>query len=71
MSYNYVNRYYGLTVEPGQRVFHDEIKQYGNVARRRDDPHYVYVRFDGKRDASPCHPLALKFFPISEEGAVS
>lgn len=63
MSYEYVKRYYGVHPKLGQRVFHTEIKEWGTVIRKRRGyaGHYVFVRFDGRKLSSPCHPLSLYF----------
>lgn len=72
MSYAYIQRTYGVAPRVGQRVRFNEgppaAHKLGTVAR--EDPgcaHYVMVRFDGKRHASPCHPRALDYDP--QEGA--
>ena len=60
MSYAYIKHAYGLDFSAGDRVRHNETNKLGNVRRERPaQAHYVYVLFDGERDANPCHPRAL------------
>lgn len=71
-SYDYVRRAYGVDPVVGQRVRHTEMSRNntGTIAREKPSQgHYVQVRFDGQKHASPCHPRALEYLdaphPIS------
>lgn len=62
MSYDYVKRAYGVNPVVGMRVRHNEIDKWGTIAREgRSAQHYVMVRFDGQKHASPCHPTSLDY----------
>jgi hypothetical protein len=58
--YEYVNSYYGLNVEPGQRVSTPNGK-HGLVVAKRCYDHYVHVKFDGCRFDVPVHPMDLVY----------
>jgi hypothetical protein len=60
-SYDYVRRAYGVDPVVGQRVRHTEVDKAGVIAKPGPAGHYVYVRFDGERHASPCHPTSLDY----------
>jgi hypothetical protein len=67
MSYGFIQGYYGLQFTPGLRVQHTVTKECGKVGREdRSQMHYVMVRFDGRKHASPCHPRELVFLPTQE-----
>lgn len=64
MSYDYVRRNYPVDPQVGQRVTLAEGRQRpsGVVTREnKSQSHYVMVRFDGQRHASPCHPTSLEY----------
>jgi hypothetical protein len=64
--YGYVRRTYGVDPVIGARVRHTELKgpgAFGTIAKPGLAGHYVYVRFDGKKHADPCHPTALDYSP--------
>lgn len=66
-NYDYVKRAYGVDPVVGQRVRHTELsgpRALGAVALPGSAEHYVYVRFDGDRHSSPCHPTALEYIPV-------
>ena len=63
--YEYVYRNYGVTPIVGMRVRHTEINRMGTIAREnRSQGHYVMVRLDGQKFASPCHPTSLDYSPV-------
>jgi hypothetical protein len=59
VPYEYVNKFYGLSVKPGQRVRMGD--KAGTVARKRSYDHYVHVKFDGRNFDVPVHPLELEY----------
>ncbi len=59
MAYEYVKQYYGVKVEPGDRVRMGEKE--GTVARKRAYDHYVHVKFDGTKFDVPVHPMDLLY----------
>jgi len=61
MAYEYIQRYYGLTFTPGERVWHVEVRKNGTVQpERASHGHYVNVLFDGENHGSSlCHPKEL------------
>jgi hypothetical protein len=62
--YDYVRRSYGVDPVVGDRVRHIEIDREGTIARENpSQAHYVMVRLDGQKHASPCHPTALDYNP--------
>lgn len=61
MAYEYVKAMYGVDPVPGNRTSHQITGREGVIARRRSYDHYVYVRFDGKKHATPCHPTELTY----------
>lgn len=62
MAYDYVRRSYDVNPVVGQRVTHTVTKESGLVAREdKSQGHYVQVRFDGRKHASPCHPTELVY----------
>lgn len=64
MAYEYVKRTYGVEPKIGARVRHTENEKTGVIVRpAASSDHYVFVRFDGQKHGSPCHPLALDYTP--------
>jgi len=64
LPYAYVRRNYSVDPRIGERVRHTELRKDSLGTIAAEDPscsHYVMVRFDGKRDALPCHPTALEY----------
>jgi hypothetical protein len=62
MAYDYVRRAYGVDPKVGQRVRHLEIDRFGTIVQEnKSASHYVQVKLDGQRFASPCHPAALEY----------
>ena len=61
MAYEYVKQAYNVNPVIGKRVRHNEIDKFGVIVGRRSYDNYVYVRFDGAKHPSPCHPLALDY----------
>lgn len=62
MSYDYIKRAYAVTPTVGERVRHTVTGNSGIIAREdRSQGHYVQVKFDGRKFASPCHPLELEY----------
>lgn len=62
MAYEYVKQYYGVKVEPGDRVRMKSIDgKEGTVARKRTYDQYVHVKFDGRNFDVPVHPLDLVY----------
>lgn len=59
MPYRYIERTYGTTFKPGDRVKHTVTQGVGEVRPVRDDPQYYSVRFDGIKHSLPCHPGEL------------
>lgn len=59
MSYEYIERMYGVRYEIGQRVQSEDGKYHGSVADNRRGEHYAYVRIDGRQHTDPFHPLDL------------
>lgn len=69
VGYAYIERAYGLTFTPGERVRHTESAQVGLGTVRKvkqSHAHYVMVLFDGRKHADPCHPQALE--KVAPEG---
>lgn len=65
MAYEYVRQAYGVDPVPGQRVRFTEGKpRFGMIASRRAYDHYVWVRFDGEKHPSPCHPTSLDYSAV-------
>lgn len=60
MPYRYIERTYGTTFKPGDRVRHTVTGGVGEVRPVRGDPQYYNVRFDGQKHALPCHPGELE-----------
>ncbi len=60
--YRYIQRHYGLTFLPGQRVRFKPYRRLGNVMRPQGDPQYVRVRLDGDKHGSDCHPQEVEIF---------
>ena len=52
--YAYIRRFYGVDPKVGQRIAH--YGRPGKIIRPVGDPHYLRVRFDGRRHASNVHP---------------
>jgi hypothetical protein len=68
-DYDYVRSAYGVNPVVGARVRHTELKgpgAFGIIAKPGSAGHYVYVRFDGKKHADPCHPTALDYAPEAQ-----
>lgn len=62
MAYEYVKKSYGVFPEVGARVRHNETNKSGVISREdKSMSHYVMVKFDGRKFASPCHPTALDY----------
>lgn len=62
MAYEYVKQYYGVKVEPGDRVRMNCLdKKEGTVARKRCYDQYVHVKFDGTKFDVPVHPMELEY----------
>ena len=62
MAYEYVKQYYGVNVEPGDRVRgKDREAKEGTVARKRSYDQYVHVKFDGTKFDVPVHPMELEY----------
>jgi len=60
--YDYVRRSYGVDPVPGHRVrFIGSQGREGVIARRQSYDNYVYVTFDGQKNAVPCHPTDLTY----------
>ena len=59
MAYNYIQRIYGTTFQPGDRVRHTVTDKCGQVMRPTGDPQYYRVRFDGQKHGSECHPQEI------------
>ncbi len=62
--YDYVKRAYGVNPVVGARVTHTEFRppKPGVIAPENPSSgHYVMVKFDGERHASPCHPTSLDY----------
>lgn len=55
MSYEYVERYYGLKVKAGDRVRFLVDGREGVAMRKRGTPAHVFVKFDGGGKGK-CHP---------------
>ncbi len=51
MSMAYVRDYYGVPAKRGMRVL-----VYGRKGTITRATHHVWVRFDGERRSTPCHP---------------
>lgn len=60
MAYRYIERVYGTTFKPGDRVVHTVTGKVGEVRRAAGDPQYYSVRFDDQKHNSPCHPDELR-----------
>lgn len=72
MPYDYVRRAYGVDPQIGQPVKLENSSKVGTVAREDlSMAHYVMVRFDGQRHASPCHPTSLEYLPMPPRPARS
>jgi hypothetical protein len=57
MAYEYVKKYYGVQVEPGDRVRMKGLSpREGIVARKRSYDQYVHVKFEGTKFDVPVHP---------------
>jgi len=62
MAYEYIERTYNVKPVVGQRVFHTVVEKYGVIAKEDHTAgHYVQVRFEGQKFASPCHPTELEY----------
>lgn len=65
--YDYIRRYYGVDPIPGERVLFTETRRRGQPTEGVIHPedgscgNYVMVRFDGEKDAMPCHPTSLEY----------
>lgn len=59
MAYRYIERTYGTTFKPGDRVKHTVTNKTGEIRRASGDPQYYNVRFDGLDHNRPCHPDEL------------
>lgn len=66
--YDYVRRFYGVDPVIGRRVRLEDTSFEGVIVRRRTYDHRVWVRFDGLRHASPCHPKSLVYLPETLNG---
>lgn len=62
--YAYVRRAYGVNPVPGQRARFTDGRE-GVIALRRAYDAYVWVKFDGAKHASPCHPTDLTYLEQS------
>lgn len=54
MAYEYIKRAYGVDPQIGQRITHRG--KLGVIVRPVGDPHYLRVRFDGRKHADNVHP---------------
>jgi len=70
MEYEYVRRAYGVDPVRGERVRHHVTRKEGTIARPGSAGHYVYVRFDGERHPSPCHPTEMDYLGSADSGEV-
>jgi hypothetical protein len=62
MAYDYIKRSYKFQPEVGRRVRHTVMQDQGVIAREdKSAGHYVQVKFDGRKFASPCHPDELEY----------
>lgn len=60
MQYGYIEKAYGISFFPGDKVEHTETNKCGKVMRvKPGHEHYVRVHF-GPDGAGLCHPGALK-----------
>lgn len=67
MHYMYVRKAYGVKPVTGERVHHPVVKKNGTIAREnKSQSHYVMVKFDGSKFASPCHPTELEYLGPAE-----
>lgn len=57
--YAYVKRTYNVDPQIGGRVRLENTGRWGTIVRRRNYDHRVWVRFDGQKHSSPCHPTSL------------
>jgi len=63
MPYTYIERAYGRTFTPGQKiVFTEYDNKPGTVMRTQGDPQYVRVRFDDGK-IGDCHPMSVEPAP--------
>lgn len=63
MAYEYVKQYYGVNPIVGARVSSKDGKYSGVIVGTRTQEHYVHVRIDGQKHASPFHPMDLNYEP--------
>ena len=62
MSYDYINRAYGLDIPVGQLVQHTVTGRFGRIQPQSPEQrHYVHVLFHGDRHVSYCHPQELDY----------
>lgn len=62
--YAYIKRTYGVNPVIGARVcFTETAPNRMGIVVRPASGQYVWVRFDGQRHASPCHPTSLDYTP--------
>lgn len=56
-EFEYINRYYGLSIKKGTRVFYIPKNKTGTVAW--GDGNYIYILWDGDlRPTGPYHPTS-------------
>ena len=64
MTFDYVNKTYGVKASRGSRVKTPDGKT-GTITRA--SVFYVHVRLDGKKFSIPYHPTDLKYLPKEEK----
>jgi len=66
MSYEYIERAYGVTVTVGQRISMDG--RIGTVLKPRSNEHYLCVQFDGWKSWSYVHPTwKMDYAPVESK----
>jgi hypothetical protein len=60
--YDYIKQTYLVNPQVGGRVMHQVTRKAGTIALENvSQAHYVMVKFEGQKFASPCHPTELDY----------
>jgi hypothetical protein len=67
---DYVRNYYGVPARAGMRVRYLATGKEGVIVRKRDNLHYIHVKFDGASRSVPCHPTwEMEYIESSQPAA--
>jgi hypothetical protein len=67
---DYVRRAYGVPARVGMRVKYLATGKEGVIVRKRENLHYIHVKFDGATFSVPCHPTdGIEYLESSQPAA--